>query len=401
MNRSAVFLAFGASFVALGMAIGIDPSLAPTMPCLSASETSSCPEVLSLASERDEAAWGQLTDDDFVTPEAAKANAYSSPPATLTGHQKGAIRDDLLPNVADKKLAFAQDPKHGFSDADSDIFSKASSLLSILPDTQVYDAGSVEDQFCRRYAPKRWDIIEALPPVENQRSQGSCAAFATSYYGFHALVKWRYIVDLREKLKAKAPEAEVAAVRAKIGVVNKRFSPAYVYNQVNKGQDKGSAVGDAWKLIAATGCAQWDDMPYNDNDFRTRPSDAVKRRAAEWQGQIKRVWYIPRSCNLKVLKVFLSRGRPVIISLYVHKDFEGFKAPSREKAVYAPPREQTVDFKKEDGWHALCVFGFNDDREGGCFLLVNSWGLDWGYRGLAYVKYADFWNYVSHAYSVE
>jgi C1A family cysteine protease len=259
----------------------------------------------------------------------------------------------------------------------------------------------VQDQLARRYAPKRWDIIEALPPVENQKGQGSCTAFATAYYGLHSLIKWRHVTELRDKLKAKAPESEVAAVRSRIGAVNNRFSPAFVYNQINSGVDKGSSIGEAFRLMAAKGCAQWSDMPYNDADYKTQPSAAAQGSAGAWKGHIKRIWYIPRHTRLRVLQVFLSRGRPVVVSMYVHPDFENFKAASRDAAVYTPPAGQTVDFGKRDNWHAMCLFGFNNDREGGCFILANSWGLDWGYKGVAYVKYSDFWNYVAYAYSVE
>jgi hypothetical protein len=53
------------------------------------------------------------------------------------------------------------------------------------------------------------------------------------------------------------------------------------------------------------------------------------------------------------------------------------------------------------GGHAMCVVGYNDGLEGGAFQIMNSWGPQWGENGIAWVRYADFKEFVREAYGVD
>lgn len=54
-----------------------------------------------------------------------------------------------------------------------------------------------------------------------------------------------------------------------------------------------------------------------------------------------------------------------------------------------------------DNGHALCVVGYDDNKLGGCFTVVNSWDRSWGDNGLVYIKYKDYFNYVVYGISFE
>jgi hypothetical protein len=56
---------------------------------------------------------------------------------------------------------------------------------------------------------------------------------------------------------------------------------------------------------------------------------------------------------------------------------------------------------KELGGHAMCVVGFNDNRSGGSFEVMNSYGAKYGDNGYVWIKYADFKKYVKEAYIIE
>ena len=49
----------------------------------------------------------------------------------------------------------------------------------------------------------------------------------------------------------------------------------------------------------------------------------------------------------------------------------------------------------------MCVIGYDDRKFGGAFQIMNSWGPDWGKDGVAWVRYADFKNYVKEAYGLD
>ena len=46
---------------------------------------------------------------------------------------------------------------------------------------------------------------------------------------------------------------------------------------------------------------------------------------------------------------------------------------------------------KDQGCHALCIIGYDDNRFGGAFEIVNSWSSDWGNSGYLWIRYRDFY----------
>jgi hypothetical protein len=62
-----------------------------------------------------------------------------------------------------------------------------------------------------------------------------------------------------------------------------RFSPAYIYNQLNGGQNIVLIYNDALDLVANQGVATLATMPYDDQDFLTQPSLAARQEAAQFK----------------------------------------------------------------------------------------------------------------------
>lgn len=52
------------------------------------------------------------------------------------------------------------------------------------------------------------------------------------------------------------------------------------------------------------------------------------------------------------------------------------------------------------GGHAMCVVGYDDDKYGGSFEIMNSYGTEYGDGGFIWVKYRDFAKYMNQAYIV-
>jgi len=51
--------------------------------------------------------------------------------------------------------------------------------------------------------------------------------------------------------------------------------------------------------------------------------------------------------------------------------------------------------------HAMCVIGYDDNKYGGAFEVMNSWGTEWGNGGFFWIKYSDFKKFVVDAYYFE
>jgi hypothetical protein len=100
--------------------------------------------------------------------------------------------------------------------------------------------------------------------------------------------------------------------------------------------------------------------------------------------------------DLHGIKENLSQGAPVVIGMMVG---QSFMKPMLGKDVWDPEDgdEQMMGF----GGHAMCVVGYDDTKYGGAFLLMNSWGSEWGQNGFAWVRYNDFKKYVREAYGLD
>ena len=48
----------------------------------------------------------------------------------------------------------------------------------------------------------------------------------------------------------------------------------------------------------------------------------------------------------------------------------------------------------------MCVIGYDDNKSGGSFEVMNSWGEDWGDKGFFWIKYADFPIHVDECYAM-
>ena len=100
--------------------------------------------------------------------------------------------------------------------------------------------------------------------------------------------------------------------------------------------------------------------------------------------------------DLHAIKENISQGAPVVIGMQVGGSY---MQPMMGKDLWEPTAEDRsmVGF----GGHAQCVVGYDDKKYGGAFLLMNSWGPQWGNNGFAWVRYPDFKYYVREAYGIE
>ncbi len=48
----------------------------------------------------------------------------------------------------------------------------------------------------------------------------------------------------------------------------------------------------------------------------------------------------------------------------------------------------------------MCVIGFDDNKGGGAFEVMNSWGEDWGNNGFFWITYDDFTKHVNDCYAL-
>ncbi len=208
-------------------------------------------------------------------------------------------------------------------------------------------------------------IISVRPPSGNQGSQSSCVAWATGYMTASTISgnRFGYTSFLTG---AGAPD------------YTKILSPAFVYNQINRGRDAGSMEADALTLLIARGDAPWVNMPFNPTDYLTQPTAAAFTAALP--NRITNFTHIPRTDpnGPAQIKASIAAGVPVLWGANVDPAFSNLTAND----IWTGPTAT-------GGGHAMTIVGYDDTKQ--AFIVANSWGPDWANQGTFYLAYSA-WN---------
>ncbi|UCG43002.1 MAG: C1 family peptidase [candidate division WOR-3 bacterium] len=209
------------------------------------------------------------------------------------------------------------------------------------------------------------DISHEMPPIGNQSSQGSCAAWAMGYY-HKSHTEWLEdtTLDLADP--------------------HNQFSPAFIYNQVNCGVDGGSRFSHIGQLIRLQGCADLVDCPYNVRDYRSWPSESAYFNALPYRAQRGYSISTADTAGINMIKQRLCNGQTTVLGILCWSNFANINAYDTVYCV----SDVTGSLL---GGHGVCVTGYNDNKmtnDGpGAFRIANSWGTGWGSRGYFWMSY--------------
>lgn len=208
------------------------------------------------------------------------------------------------------------------------------------------------------------DLTGEMPPVGNQGSQGSCAAWSITYYQRTQLEYHERHWDLADP--------------------NHQFSPAFTYNQVNGGADRGSGFANNMPLICEQGCASMADFPYDQYNCTRWPSEsayshAIPFRTRDW------AWFrIADTTGIGMVKQLLANGSTSSLSIAVWGNFDNI-------GQYHNTYCSSDRTGSNRGGHLVTFVGYDDTmttHDGvGAFKMVNSWGTGWGAHGYFWMSY--------------
>ncbi len=213
---------------------------------------------------------------------------------------------------------------------------------------------------------------QSFPPIGDQDDKNSCTCWVVGYYYKTFLEAKEHNWDLSDAIWYDYPLGCPDSTYQ-----DKIFTPDFIYHQISKGVDSGSWYYDAFSIAANIGCATWDLMPYNPNDYITFPSETAFHKAAPYRNSNPdpyeySAYYlsINDSTHINTMKNVLLDNNLLLIEV---------EAGSIDEMTTLD------DYPPSLTNHAQTIIGFDDNweyqEEGethyGAFKVANSWGLTW------------------------
>ena len=270
---------------------------------------------------------------------------------------------------------FFKNNSGGGADVIKNLFSQSG--YSFSPDefkkASVYEG--LSDDNTKNPLPEAVSLLRFAPDRQNQGKQGSCVAWSSVYAA-------RTIVE--------------AASTGQTGN-STAYSPAFVYNQIGLEGCEGAYIQNAMEFMTNKGVVPFNAFPYDDQDCSRQPNAAMVNNAAQ-----NRMHGFTRltdgagteGINVRAVKEHLAKDAPVVIGMMVGGSF---MQNMMGKELWTPTDEDRSQMGF--GGHAMCVIGYDDRKQ--AFQIMNSWGPEWGNNGIAWVRYADFKEFVREAYGID
>lgn len=236
--------------------------------------------------------------------------------------------------------------------------------LDMVGELMVYEADEAPSE-----VPGQVDLSSdpAFPAVGNQQSQGSCGAWAATYYSYGYL-----------------EAVDRGWTEASLGTPEQLLSPAWTYNMVNAGKDRGSWIDTNMMVIRDWGATTMALMPYDQYDV-TRWGSPEAFREAPLHRALE-VGYLEYShlSTVEAVKALVAGGTPVAFAMDASMFTPSFSDGNFIVSSY--------EYSSTALNHAQTIVGYDDsvadDSDVGAFRVVNSWGSDWGDSGYYWFTYA-------------
>lgn len=163
-------------------------------------------------------------------------------------------------------------------------------------------------------------------------------------------------------------------------IVENTFSPSFVYNIVDStsGCKKGISLFDGLEILKYVGTLK-------DYEFQTECNKGISvREMMRAQSnkilEYRELFWRENPNKILLVKKSLSERKPVVIGM--NTPFASIKGD-----IWNPKKS---DYGKNHSAHSMVTIGYDDQKYGGSFQILNSWGADWADSGFVWIRYSDF-----------
>lgn len=239
--------------------------------------------------------------------------------------------------------------------------------------------------------PSSYSLRKFCPKVRSQANYGTCTAWASTYAAR----------TISEAVNHGWTDCNL--------ITDEAFAPLFIYKQLHQekqGCQEGTSIAKALELLKVIGapkmrsfnvlCADYIPKSLFEEASLYKIDNYAKlfydsRTVGQGQQPDMYIWYqaTPSLQKINAIKKAISENRPVVISMECYNSFS-----KNWTDVWCGA------FDSKRGYHAMCVVGYDDNKEGGAFEIMNSWGNKWGKNGFVWVRYADFCATTRLAYEI-
>lgn len=225
--------------------------------------------------------------------------------------------------------------------------------------------------------PKSIDLSNFCPAVRNQGDVYSCVGWAVGYGA----------LTIKKAIKNQWT--------SKKKITDQAYSAMFIYNQIKTGNcSQGARISDALSFLKTQGDCLASNFDTDIEDCEMQPSTSMLNSLPlDTITDYLSLFGIKATNKQKVNSLIraLARQEPVIVGMSVRKNFYQLQG-----AKYWWP---DLGNSTPAGGHAMVVVGY--DLASASFLLFNSWGTDWGNKGLIRIKFDDFGAFCKYAFIIQ
>ena len=226
--------------------------------------------------------------------------------------------------------------------------------------------------------PRSASLKQFAPLPGDQTDYGTCVAWASAY-------------------AARTISESVALNRMSQSETTQNvFSPVFIYRNIRPNDIEclqGAQIFWALDMMKETGAVKMLDIERSTDFKRVDVSLYQNSRKYPISGYVTLFSKDDRfktGLIARTVKKSITEGRPVIIGMNTPDSFY------TAKDVWRPTDSPEAYY----GGHAMCVVGYDDDKYGGAFEILNSWGRKWGNGGFIWVPYNIFVDFVQEGYEI-
>lgn len=216
--------------------------------------------------------------------------------------------------------------------------------------------------------PSSASLLKYCPYPGDQEQYGTCTSWATT---FHART-------IAEAIRQGWTDRQA--------ITREAFAPMFIYHQIRNytgdNCQNGTSIELALLKLISKGAPKYNDFRYK--CVSSIPNDIFTKAAPNTIDDYFLLFDIGDADAKKIrnTKKALAENRPVMFGMNVPASFQ---AIGKNQAVW-----NKTETNNDGGGHAMCVVGYDDNKYGGAFYVMNSWGTDWADNGFVWIKYKDY-----------